>query len=245
MPQWIETNIPKNHDEAIDQMHECRVFWIMMTVAPGDSLDTLTPPYTLLESISFSINLLSIVKSFHAKGIVHRDLKPENIQIDWTDDDKSLANAYITVLDFGLACIENRTRDQVILLDDIDFEQVHKAEEEEEKKYVQVTATGVPLGNRWYRVPQLRSRASSSLSNVAKEKLVQIRRSPTIDASSVCAILFWLLAGVVPVEHDGNKKGTGNEASSGKNGFCLLYHQQEEEKLVDIVKNTMQGTNKG
>jgi serine/threonine protein kinase len=214
-----------------------------MTVAPGESLQKLDPPYSLVESISFSINLLSIIKSFHEKGIVHRDLKPENIQIDWTDNAQSLANAHITVLDFGLAYIENRTRNKLIPSEDIDFEQVQK---EEQERKLQETSPGVVLGNRWYRVPQLRSQGSAKLSGVAQEKLVQARRSPTIDTSSVCAILFWLLTGVIPAEEDDNTTNrTEKKQSSTKRGTPVLYHQKEEKMLMDIVKNTVQGTNRG
>ncbi|CAF2825930.1 unnamed protein product [Rotaria sp. Silwood2] len=243
--QLIDTNIPKTEQEAIAKKDEDRKFWILMQVAPGVSLQTFRPPYSLLESISFSINLISIIKSFHGKGIVHRDLKPDNIQIKLSDDDQSLTNSDITILDFGLAYIDNYNENKRIPADNVNFEKVQEEEEEERIKQSQlITNIGGVYGNCWYRVPQLRSHRWGDLSNVAKEKLVQARRSPTIDASSVCAILFWLLTGIEPREED-KKQKDNKKVSSVKDEFRLLYHQKEENKLIEIVKKSVYEANEG
>jgi serine/threonine protein kinase len=243
--QLIQTNIPKTEKETITLKDQDYKFWIIMTVVPGVPLQALSPPYLLLECISFSINLLSIIKSFHAKGIVHRDLKPDNIQIKLSEDDKPLANAHITILDFGLAYIENHSGSKRIPSDNINFEKIQEEEEEEQiKRLGLITGPGTPYGNCWYRVPQLRSQKSANLSNVAKEKLIQARRSPTIDTSSVCAILFWLLTGVEPREED-RTKSNRKEASSATDEVPLLYHQKEENKLIEVVKKAVQETNEG
>jgi hypothetical protein len=122
----------------------------------------------------------------------------------------------------------------------VDFEKVQNEEEN-----LQNTTPGGVLGNRWYRVPQLRSQGTNKLSNVAIEKLIQVRRSPTIDASSICAILFWLLTNIVPKEDDDAINEKKKKASLTTDGPPLFYHQQVEETLINIVKNTVQKTERG
>ncbi|CAF3883703.1 unnamed protein product, partial [Rotaria sp. Silwood1] len=129
--------------------------------------------------------LLFIVKGIHKMGIVHRDLKPDNIMITYENYNNSTNKAQVFVIDFGLSYIE--TQENI----EIDW-----------SKYDQdpyQTEIGDSIGNRWYRVPQLNKQDVSQMTDKQKNDLCYvIRRSRTIDASSICAILFWMLTQIVP-----------------------------------------------
>ncbi|CAF1400466.1 unnamed protein product, partial [Rotaria sordida] len=120
----------------------------------------------------------------HAKGVVHRDIKPINLLVS-CDVNAPIETAEIYVIDFGLSYIENRE-------DDVDLTSFEKKE-----KYEQ-TCFGATIGNFFFRVPQLNSASIKQMTAKEKNVLLDVRRSPTIDASSICAILFWLITNIEP-----------------------------------------------
>jgi len=207
-----------------------------MNVAPGISLQKLHTdcPFPLLDCISFSISLLTIIQSFHDKGVIHRDLKPENIHIDMniSNNNKSLVNAQITILDFGLSYIQKQ---QVRL--DADFEQVHNDDKAASETW---TKTDANYGNSWYRVPQLRFHDKKALSKTEIERLIHDRRSPTVDTSAVCAILFWLSTGIEPRERE--KQTTAKEKADLP---FPPYHYLHHDRIVEVAKTAVQVADAG
>ncbi|CAF5134286.1 unnamed protein product, partial [Rotaria sp. Silwood1] len=169
-----------------------KTFWAIMTFIKGVTLkEYVTQRYnhkqgfTLLDALTLTEKLLFIVKGIHKMGIVHRDLKPDNIMITYENYNNSTNKAQVFVIDFGLSYIE--TQENI----EIDW-----------SKYDQdpyQTEIGDSIGNRWYRVPQLNKQDVSQMTDKQKNDLCYvIRRSRTIDASSICAILFWMLTQIVP-----------------------------------------------
>jgi serine/threonine protein kinase len=187
----IDTNINDDFEKA---MKDKNVPWIILKLAHGCSLREFIQGFKrdigLHEAIKFCINLLNITRSFHVCGVVHRDLKPDNIYIDCSGN-SSLGEGNITVLDFGLAYIEKNP-----LPDDNDLDKTEFIRSEIEY----TTSTGDPIGNGWYRVPQLAGQKTSGLTAMQKNEIIQQRRSPSIDASSICGILYWLLTKEIPGE---------------------------------------------
>ena len=56
------------------------------------------------------------------------------------------------------------------------------------------------LGNDFYRMPQFEERRNIDSNSRDHQEFKQQRCSPTIDATGVCAILFWLITGREPRE---------------------------------------------
>jgi len=194
----IETNIPDNVRETVNNKDTLQ---IIVSLARGCSLTEYKEKYPskeigLREAILFCLKLLHIVKSFHACGVVHRDLKPDNIHID-LQKNQSIEQGHITILDFGLAYIKENT-----IADDAEFDEI----EIKQSTNDYATDFGDTLGNRWYRVPQLLPQKTAGLTEIQKNQLKQQRRSPSIDASSVCAFLYWLLTNEIPGEYYVNKE---------------------------------------
>ncbi|CAF1200235.1 unnamed protein product [Rotaria sordida] len=163
----------------------------------------------LLDAIKLTQKLLSTVKEIHDRGIVHRDIKPGNLLVVH-DPNAPIERAEIHVIDFGLA-YSNKHEDTV---DWSSFE--------EKEKYRQ-TYFGHTMGNSFYRVPQLNSPTWKNKTQKEQNVLLHIRRSPTIDASSVCTILFWMLTGIEP--------GTKH-----RNDSNLAPHQTEEADTCIMMK---------
>lgn len=116
--------------------------------------------------------LHTIVSAFHALEIVHRDIKPANIMIGNDNE--------LTVIDFGMAFIRTYER----------FEQPVDD---------QTTFVEQDLANQFFQPPQLEKQLSPE-NEENENYMLEVRRSPTIDASAICAILFWLITGRKPVK---------------------------------------------
>ncbi|CAF1449562.1 unnamed protein product [Rotaria sordida] len=193
----LVTNIPENFSDIINE-NDYKPFWTIMTLIEGVTLkEYVTQRYnhkqgfTLLDALTLTEKLLFIVKGIHKMGIVHRDLKPDNIMITCENYSHSTDKAQVFVIDFGLSYIE--TQENI----EIDWSRY------DQDPYG--TEPGDSIGNRWYRVPQLNRQDVSQMTDKQKNDLCYvIRRSPTIDASSICAILFWMLTQIVPRKNRDN-----------------------------------------
>ena len=189
----IDTNIDNNFQKT---MKSKKPLGTILKLAPGCTLrafmEKAKGTVPLRQAIVFCTKLLKITKSFHACGVIHRDLKPDNIHIDCSQN-KSLDEGDITILDFGLAYIERN-----LVLDDKDLDILPVTNPYE-------TQTGDTIGNQWYRVPQMTKQSTTGLTDMQKNEIVQQRRSPSIDASSICGILFWLLTKTIPGEEYAKK----------------------------------------
>jgi serine/threonine protein kinase len=217
-------NVPENLSDALNET-SYTTFWAILAHIQGVTLkEFVTQLYAskqgfgLLDALTLTKKLLSIVKVIHTKGVVHRDLKPDNIMVMFDSYVAGTENAELFVIDFGLAYIE--TQENI----EIDWSRYDQYEDE--------TDPGDSIGNRWYRVPQLDKQNVVQMTAKEKNDLCRIiRRSPTIDASSICAIFFWMLTQTVPAKN--RTKDTN-----------LAPHQQESSKIkikIDDVVGSMTG----
>ncbi|CAF0817675.1 unnamed protein product [Adineta steineri] len=210
----LVTNIPENFSDITNE-NDYKRFWMIMTLIEGFTLkEYVTQRYnhkkgfTLLDALTLTEKLLAIVKDIHQMGIVHRDLKLDNIMIVFEKYNDSTDKAQVFVIDFGLSYIETQ---EDIEIDWSKYDQEpHQTELEDS------------IGNRWYRVPQLDRQDVSRMTNKQKNDLFHvIRRSRTIDASSICAILFWMLTRIVPETNRDNKN--------------LAPHQKNEKEIKNKI----------
>ncbi|CAF4140331.1 unnamed protein product [Adineta steineri] len=238
----IHTNIPDSEHDTVerqknDQLKENGKLWIIMKLLKGCTLEKYIEPkeqpkriIPIRDAVGFSIRLLKIIKSFHERGVVHRDVKPDNIQVEWTSGNKSLFESNITILDFGQAFIQ------------INDQQIDNADFDKEEVPTYPSALYIALGNHFYRVPQLCT--PKTPKNIYEEKrLIQLRRSPTIDASSVCAILFWLITGIAPIEEyiKNNSYMPPHYTAESKEAIskAILQARDETGKMIFLSKNTL------
>src|SRR5690242_17870705 len=78
--------------------------YLVMEYLEGHSLDAFiqsSRPLTLLERISFIVEVCDGLAYAHQRSVVHRDIKPGNIMV--------LKDGGVKIVDFGIAHIGNRT----------------------------------------------------------------------------------------------------------------------------------------
>jgi serine/threonine protein kinase len=178
------TNIPNSEEDAVV---EKKLYWIIMEYINGCTLEDFVHAIgeiDLLNAVKLTRKLLLTIKKVHARGVVHRDIKPINLLVRYGVN-APIESAEIYVIDFGLSYIENRE-------DNVDLTSF------EEKQKYERTYFGDTIGNCFFRVPQLNSASTKQMTAKQKNVLLDVRRSPTIDASSICAILFWLITNIEP-----------------------------------------------
>ncbi|CAF0762955.1 unnamed protein product [Adineta steineri] len=158
------------------------------------------------------------------RGVIHRDIKPINLLVSY-DRNTPIETAEIYVIDFGLAYIENRE-------DDVDLSSF------EENEDSMNTCLGHTIGNRFFRVPQLNSASTKQLTPKEKHVLLDVRRSPTIDASSICAILFWLITNIEPGLKIRDKDNLAPHQTD-KARSRIINKIEEAANLSGIVKNLL------
>jgi serine/threonine protein kinase len=203
------TNIPDSEEDAVGGKN---LYWIIMKYIDGRTLEDFVNTFgeiDLLNAVKLTQKLLLTIKKVHARGVVHRDIKPVNLLVTY-DRNAPIETAEIYVVDFGLSYIENRE-------DDFDLSSF-----EGKEKYMQ-TCFGDTIGNCFFRVPQLNSASTKQMTAKEKNVLLDVRRSPTIDASSICAILFWLIAHVEP-------------GLKIRDEYNLAPHQNEKVKTQIMTK---------
>jgi serine/threonine protein kinase len=226
VPQFIDSNIPDSVKE-ISKLKE--PLWTIISYSPGCTLMKLIEDWTKdttdiqpIESIRFCQELLKTVKCIHSKETIHRDIKPANIIVDCDKHqlNRICSQCKLTLIDYGLAYIRTETNDPS-----------SKNYRSSQANDLTLTALQEDIGHSWCRVPQL-AKASDlairQMTDLEKYEQKQLRRSPTTDASSVCAILFTLLT----KEHPGSTRtATG-----------LQPHHKCEEKLQNLIKKSLTNT---
>ncbi|CAF0935027.1 unnamed protein product [Adineta steineri] len=225
------TNIPDNVEDAIAQN---KIYWTIMDYISLSTLEKFIDTLggiDLLDAIKLTQKLLLTIKEIHGKGIVHRDIKPKNLLVIHNDGSHTEA-AEIHVVDFGLAYIENR--------DDIDWSSF------EEKAKFRETHFSCTYGNIFYRVPQLNSPSWKGKTQKEQNALQNVRRSPTIDASSICAILFWLITDIEPgPEHRNEMNLAPHQCEGAQNRIDIKIDKAVNGKgflsVVDIGKEMLIG----
>ena len=150
--QLIDSNVNSPGEE----------FWTIIKPMFRETLSTYVKknPLGLDKALSFTRQILDLVKRMHKEGVVHRQIRPENILVQ-----KSSNQIKFTFINFDAAWIDEvSTTNSSPIID-------HYA------------------GNDFYRMPQFEIESTSN-----------VRQSPKIDATGVCAILFWFITGKYPKE---------------------------------------------
>jgi serine/threonine protein kinase len=179
IPKLITSNI--NDQSDIESDNEP---WIIMEHINGVTLNEFVKP----KSISFrdksilTIKLLNIVREMHRRNIVHRHIKLDSIIIKTQSDTENRQNLRYSdqinlfLIDFSQACfIQNNEYNQTMIFQDaLDH-----------------------IQNNFYQVLQLERQPSTDDENENQQDKSMLY-SPTIDTSSVCAVLFWLITDEYP-----------------------------------------------
>ncbi|UJR19923.1 hypothetical protein I4U23_023055 [Adineta vaga] len=198
--QFIESNIP----DSIKEISESKEpLWTIMSYSPGLTLMQLIDDWKKntidiqpIDSIRFCQELLITIKSLHSKEIIHRDIKPANIMVDCNNHqlNRICSQCKFTLIDYGLAHMRTEINDP----SSEKFRSSHMND-------ITVTDLQEDIGHSWCRVSQLAKASDFALrqmTTLEKYERKQLRRSPTIDPSSVCAILFTLMT----KEHPGSAR---------------------------------------
>ncbi|CAF1308304.1 unnamed protein product [Rotaria sordida] len=222
----ISTNVPLMEEEAVKSDQQ---FWTIMKYIPGVTLREFVMSrlkqdgtISLLAAIKLAQQLLLIVKQIHLRGIVHRDLKHLNLMVD-EQKGCPAEDARIYVVDFGLAYIETE-------------EEIDWSNFDDYKKNCPKTNLGEPIGNAYYRVPQLEAKNWNKLSDFEKYNLLFDRRSPTIDTSNVCSILFWLITNNEDIkQRDDDDNKNYSWSASGSSQWVDEEQVLTERKHYDVL----------
>ncbi|CAF1211757.1 unnamed protein product [Adineta steineri] len=220
------SNIPNEMEDAITAD---KTFWIIMNYINGETLETFMEKYkdiNLLNAVKLTQKLLFIIKGIHSRGVIHRDIKPSNL-LFICKPNVSIEKGEIHVIDFGLSYIETRE-------DDVGCSSF------KEKEIYRRTHLGNTIGNIFFRVPQLNAPVFKDKTHKERNVLIHVRRSPTIDASSVCAILFWLLTGIEPgPKHRNNEKKAPHQVENASTIIMLKIN--EAAKQTGVAQELVSG----
>ena len=148
--------------------------WILLEAIETTTLHDLAKQRALVvkEDLVICLKLIQLVKDIHNRGVVHRTISPKNILINY-DDSMTPDQIQLCLIDFDYAWIEQPDEDDSLVWDPA----------------VDLSA------NSFYHVPQFETPRINRNSNdkIVQKPLAAEQRSRTIDTSSTCAILFWLL----------------------------------------------------
>ncbi|CAF1077473.1 unnamed protein product [Adineta steineri] len=218
------TNLPENQEDAV---RDTKVFWIIMDFISGCTLEQFMEDYfpeglDLINAIKLTQQLLTTIEQVHSTGIVHRDIKPGNLLVVY-DKQTPIESAQIHVVDFGLAFIDN--------FDDIPDWSIF-----EKKEPYDATHLDTHLGNHFYISPQMCQKSLRGLSDKEKNELMILRRSETVDASSICAILFWLITSIEPHRYRNEDEFAPHE----ENDAVTKIAEKIDETVANITKKNHQ-----
>ncbi|CAF1157811.1 unnamed protein product [Rotaria sp. Silwood1] len=199
VPKLITNNIHSSDKQSRNQDK----FWIIIENVQGITLKDFLNEHRKLsisDAIVISRKLLLTIKHFHACNVIHRNLEPQNIIVkNFQRDENELTNMkklQFVIINFNLAVINDSN---IPFSKQDDFTLYGKQHCNEFEKIFHVTDPAT-TNHTFYRVPQLelRSMEELELSTTDEQQRIDELRSPTIDMSHICAILFWLITKRVP-----------------------------------------------
>lgn len=165
------TNVDESYENF--KLENIRPLYMLINVAPGvllsDALKAAGVAISLRSALEFTRKLLKIFQDIHNNNIIHRDIKPDNLMFAGTWDDPQ-----ITILDFGLAFINENVEDESA---------ENLQTETELDKFI---------GNKFYQTPPMMAQHLGNDETLQSERK-QMRRKPAIDIAHCGAILFKLL----------------------------------------------------
>jgi serine/threonine protein kinase len=135
-----------------------------------DYVDKHKSEITFHQALLLTRQLLEIVQRCHKLRVLHRNLQPNNILVKQNNDPTSTDEIKLVLIGFGATWVDAQG---LSIKDENDLKMIDQII----KKHFNQTSD-----HTFSALQHLLSPASRSL-----------RRNPTIDATSVCRILFWLL----------------------------------------------------
>jgi serine/threonine protein kinase len=161
--------------------------WIIMEHIKGVTLLEFiktTNPISFRDKLILTIKLLNIIREMHSRKIVHRYINPDNIIVRTQLDTENHHNLHyfdqinLVLISFSRACFSqnDELNQNIILADDCNH-----------------------IRNTFYQAPQLERQPPTDNSNESQQAK-NLQCNPTIDISSICAVLFWLITKCNPKE---------------------------------------------
>ncbi|CAF4936692.1 unnamed protein product [Rotaria sp. Silwood1] len=171
--------IPKLIDcdyETLKNSPNCSTpLWMITEPISDMSLDSFVfdndPDFQ--DSMIIILKLIDLIKQIHQRGVVHRNLTPNKIFIDnFTSIDVN--QFHLKLIDFDLAHIDQK---------DINKTNEHR-----------FYSVDNPIKNDFYQIPQFQVEPLNNNDIDEENQLIPSdRQSKNIDASFICAILFWMI----------------------------------------------------
>lgn len=142
-----------------DSLDLANPIYIVMSYVPGQNLRQRVQAGVLdaASALKMTRALVEIIKACHKAEIIHRDIKPDNIVL------RNDTATDPVLVDFGLAYGDDQDSISTI------------------------TETGMQLGNRFLRLPELQGHEG-------------FKRDERSDLTFCCGVLFFSLTGITPVD---------------------------------------------
>ena len=172
VPKLVDSNLDAVSSGNARQQSAAR-FWILLDSIETTTLRDLANQRALGfgEDLIICLKLINLIKEIHNRAVVHRKISPQNILINY-DDSMGPDQINVCLIDFDCAWIEQPNMNDSVVCD---------------------PATEL-RANPFYQAPQFEARiVTDNGTDKNAETVAMEQRSPTIDTSAVCAVLFWLL----------------------------------------------------
>ncbi|CAF1527907.1 unnamed protein product, partial [Rotaria sordida] len=171
IPKLIDCNY-----ETLKNSLDCLTpLWMITEPISDVSLDSFVSDNNpdFQESMIIILKLINLIKQIHQHGVVHRNLTPNKIFIDnFTSTDVN--QFHLKLIDFDLAHIDQKD--------------INKTNENG------FYSIDNPTENDFYQIPQFQVEPLNNNDIDEENQLIlPDRQSKNIDASSICAILFWMI----------------------------------------------------
>lgn len=147
--------------------------WMLLDSIETTTLHDLAKQRALdfREDLIICLKLIDVIEGIHNRAVVHQKISPHNILINY-DESMTPDQINVCLIDFDCAWIEQPNMNDSVGGD---------------------SATDL-TANAFYQAPQFEARpAAVSSTDTMEDTVAMQRRSPTLDTSAVCAVLFWLL----------------------------------------------------
>ncbi|UJR11175.1 hypothetical protein I4U23_015356 [Adineta vaga] len=190
--------------------------WIIMEKIEGVTLKEYirNNPPNLHEALVITLDLLTIVKQIHTRNIVHRNITPDNIMIRNLFDLSYMDRLVLTGCSSSVFSDSDTTQNlHNVFNEDFDDRIDHP-------------------NKLFYRVPQMQIQQNRTDATDEEERKKSCR-SPTIDSSHICAILFWMITKKYPKESKNIENAAPHELKGN-----IIGIKNEIEKATGIWTET-------
>jgi serine/threonine protein kinase len=164
-----------NYDILKNSSESSAKLWLITESIEGMSLDTYVSTYVpkFRQIMDITLSLIDLIKQIHQQNIVHRNVIPKNVLIRHSASIDG-EQIHLGLIDFDLAHIDQKNINQ--------------------NNQNVFTRVDNPLENDFYLIPQFEVEPLNNNDiDDENQPIKSERQSKTIDASYICAILFWMI----------------------------------------------------